>query len=267
MIAETIGIATVQSSLYWENRERNLEHFTFLLRKIDEPVDVIVLPEMFTTGFSMNPAPLAEKTDGPTLAWMRQQAVLYNAVITGSIIAEENGQFMNRLFWVRPDGTYETYDKRHLFRMAGEDQHYASGQQPLIVDLKGWKIRPLICYDLRFPVWSRNRWNADGSVADYDVLIYVANWPERRSNVWKTLLQARAMENQAYVIGVNRIGNDAHQVYHTGDSVILDFKGEPITSALIATEEILTSRLSMKDLVDFRAHFPVGRDADTFTVS
>jgi omega-amidase len=267
MIAETIGIAAVQSSLYWENRERNLEHFTLMLRKIDEPVDVIVLPEMFTTGFSMNPAPLAEKTDGPTLAWMRQQAVLYNAVITGSIITEENGQFMNRLLWVRPDGTYETYDKRHLFRMAGEDQHYASGQQPLIVDLKGWKIRPLICYDLRFPVWSRNRWNSDGSIADYDVLIYVANWPERRSNVWKTFLPARAMENQAYVIGVNRIGNDAHQVYHTGDSVILDFKGEPITSALIATEEILTSRLSMKDLVDFRAHFPVGRDADTFTVS
>ena len=214
----------------------------------------------------MNPAKLAEPANGPTLAWMQEQSQRLNAVITGSIIAEDKGKFYNRLLWVKPDGSFAHYDKRHLFRMAGEEQKFAFGEEKLIVDLHGWKICPLVCYDLRFPVWSRNRWKkADGAlVADYDVLIYVANWPERRNHPWKTLLMARAIENQSYVIGVNRVGNDGNFMFHSGDSAIIDFKGEHLKSAVIGREEILTATLSSQLLNEFRASFPAGMDADDF---
>jgi len=265
-MSEYLKIAAVQTALHWEDKEANLHMFEEKLRAYSNPVDVIVLPEMFTTGFSMQPNKFAEKADGPTLAWMQKQAVSKNAAITGSYIVEDEGQFFNRLLWVNTDGSFQWYNKRHLFRMAGEEKHYGAGDKKLIIDIKGWKVCPMVCYDLRFPVWSRNRFtNTDGKVeAEYDVLIYVANWPERRSHAWKTLLMARAMENIAYVTGVNRTGNDGNFIYHTGDSAFYNFRGELMSGAMISTEEIISERFSMQELREFRKAFPAGLDADAF---
>ncbi len=268
MNSDYLSVAAIQSSLFWEDKEANLHMFEEKLRANTNPMDVIVLPEMFSTGFSMQAEKLGEPMDGRTLAWMQLQANNKKAVITGSFIVAEAGKFYNRLFWVNPDGTYKYYNKRHLFRMAGEEKHYAAGDEKLIVEINGWKVCPMVCYDLRFPVWSRNRFrNVDGKMeADYDLLIYVANWPERRSHAWKTLLMARAIENISFVAGVNRVGNDGNFIYHSGDSAMYSFKGELITGALISTEEIITERFSMQDLRDYRKAFPAGLDADEFTV-
>jgi len=268
MIPRDITVAAVQSQLFWENKEANLHMFGEKIRAISSPIDLLVLPEMFSTGFSMNAQKLAEPTDGPTLAWMQKQASVLNAVVTGSFIAEDKGKFFNRLMWVRPDGTFAHYDKRHLFRMAGEEKIYSPGEKKIIVDLHGWKVCPLVCYDLRFPVWSRNRWTKTETdlVADYDLLIYVANWPERRVLAWKTLLMARAMENISYVVGVNRIGNDGNNIFHSGDSAILDFKGASIKNAVISREEIISDKLSYQLLKEFRTSFPAGMDADNFSL-
>ena len=268
MIPRDITVSAIQSQLIWENKEANLHMFGEKIRAIDSPIDLLVLPEMFSTGFSMNAKLLAEQTDGPTLAWMQKQASTLNAVVTGSFIAEEKGNYYNRLMWVRPDGTFEHYDKRHLFRMANEEKTYSAGAKKLIVDLHGWKVCPLVCYDLRFPVWSRNRWTKTENefVADYDLLIYVANWPERRSLAWKTLLLARAIENNSYVIGVNRIGNDVNNILHAGDSAIIDFKGGTMKSAVISREEIISDKLSYQLLKEFRTSFPAGMDADGFSL-
>ncbi|HET6992779.1 MAG TPA: amidohydrolase [Bacteroidia bacterium] len=268
MIPRDITVAAVQSPLFWEDKEANLHMFGEKIRAISTPLDLLALPEMFTTGFSMQPEKLAEKTDGPTLAWMQKQASNLNSVVTGSIIAEENGNYYNRLLWVRPDGTYVHYDKRHLFRFGNEEKHYTPGTQKLIVDLHGWKVCPLVCYDLRFPVWSRNRWKKNGTelIADYDLLVYVANWPERRGKVWKTLLMARAMENNSFVLGVNRIGNDIDNILHAGESAIIDFKGEYLKSAIISREEIISTKLSYQLLKEFRTSFPAGLDADNFSI-
>src|ERR1041385_6024509 len=217
MIPRDISVAAIQSTLAWENKEANLHMFGEKIRAINFPVDLLILPEMFSTGFSMKPEKLAESSasntkyspcvEGSTLEWMQKQASSLNAVVTGSFIVEDNGKYFNRLMWVRPDGSCEHYDKRHLFRLAGEEKIYAAGDKKLIVDLFGWKVCPLICYDLRFPVWSRNRWKRKENdfIADYDLLIYVANWPEVRSKAWKTLLTARAIENISYAVGVNRV--------------------------------------------------------------
>jgi predicted amidohydrolase len=279
MIPRDITVAAIQSPLFWENKEANLHMFGEKIRAINYPVDLLVLPEMFSTGFSMQPEKLAESADmgikfsgrqgGATIEWMQKQASSINAVITGSIIVEDNGKYFNRLMWVRPDGSCEYYDKRHLFRMAGEEKIYAAGAKKLIVDLHGWKVCPLVCYDLRFPVWSRNRWtrNENNFIADYDLLIYVANWPEVRSKAWKTLLTARAMENNCYVIGVNRVGNDGNNFYHSGDSSIIDFKGEAMKTAVIGREEIISDKLSHQLLSEFRKSFPAGMDADDFKLT
>ncbi len=196
-------VTLVQSHLDWEAPQSNLDRFTALMEPLAGKTDLIILPEMFTTGFAMQPAPLAESSDGPTLEWMKKMARQLKAVVTGSIIAEEAGKYYNRLYWVEPGGRILHYDKRHLFGMAGEGDHYASGQERLIIDYEGWRICPLICYDLRFPVWSRN-------TEEIDLLIYVANWPETRANDWCTLTTARAIENQCYVAAVNRIGEDGN---------------------------------------------------------
>ncbi|HTL80907.1 MAG TPA: amidohydrolase [Bacteroidia bacterium] len=268
-----ISVSLIQSMLHWEDRAANLKMFDRFIENISQKTDLIVLPEMFTTGFSMNPQKLAEPTQGPTLDWMRTQAQRKNAVVTGSVMTEENGKYYNMLLWVRPDGSFEKYAKRHLFRMAGEEKKFEMGKEKLIVDLNGWKICPMVCYDLRFPVWSRNRWknpstgSGSGELkADYDVLIYVANWPEVRANVWKTLLMARAMENNAYVIGVNRIGNDGSFIFHSGDSAIIDFKGMHLKTAIMGKEEVVTSILSQQLLAEFRKSFPAGMDADKFSI-
>lgn len=268
MKSDYLTIAGIQTSLHWEDKEANLHMFSEKIRVYSEPVDVIALPEMFTTGFTMQAEKFAEPMEGPTHQWMREIAKTRNVAITGSFIVKDGDYYYNRMLWVNPDGSTVFYDKRHLFRMANEDKHYASGIKRAIVEYKGWKICLQVCYDLRFPVWSRNRFkNVDGKAeAEYDVILYVANWPERRSHVWKTLLMARAMENSVYVVGVNRVGNDNSFTYYTGDSAIYDFKGALITGAMISTEEIMSTRLSMQDLREYRKSFPVGLDADDFTI-
>ena len=256
-----LKITLIQSDLHWENKEKNLEMFSEKIASISEFTDLIILPEMITTGFSMRPELFAETMSGSTIFWMTQKAKEKNCVITGSFICEENGNYFNRLVWMNADGSYSSYDKRHLFRMGDENKHYGHGQKKLIVDLKGWKICPMICYDLRFPVWTRNT-----KEHVYDVLIYVANWPERRAHPWKSLLIARAIENQCFVAGINRVGNDGNEIYHSGDSVVLDFKGEPLSKIESGIEVIHTLTLNYKELVEFRKLFPVMLDADDFEI-
>ncbi len=268
-------VTIIQTQLFWEDREKNISHFDGLINSIKEETDLIVLPEMFTTGFTMNPEELAEPADGETLKWMKAKAKAKNAVITGSVSVEDDGKYFNRLFWVEPAGNFSFYNKRHLFRLAKEDEHYAQGNKKIITKIKDWKISPLICYDLRFPVWSRNRWQSAvskplaGKVQktqkgtwEYDVLLYVANWPEIRIYAWKQLLIARAIENQCYVIGVNRIGKDGNGIDHSGDSMVINPRGEIISNTKSNKESIETIKLDKQYLEDYKKVFPVGLDAD-----
>lgn len=258
----------VQTTLTWEDREKNLAHFDKIITAIPEKTDLIVLPEMFTTGFTMNPEKNAEPANGYTVSWLKQKAKAKNAVITGSVAVEENKKFYNRLFWVEPNGNVSSYNKRHLFRMAKEDQHYAMGTEKIIKQVKGWNVCPLVCYDLRFPLWSRNSFtkNNGSYTAAYDVLIYVANWPEARSFPWKQLLIARAIENQCYVIGLNRIGNDGNNIAHSGDSMVINPRGEIISKTKANEESVETVTLDKTYLEEFRKTFPVGLDADDFKI-
>jgi predicted amidohydrolase len=257
-----LKITLIQSDLFWENKEKNLEFFSNKIDAIKQTTDLIILPEMFSTGFSMNTEQLAESLFGNTFNWMKQKAIEKNSSITGSFICEENGNYYNRLLWMNADGTYSTYDKRHLFRMGDENNNYNSGNKKLIVELKGWKICPLVCYDLRFPVWSRN----ENGENNYDLLLYIANWPERRAYAWKTLLPARAIENQCYVAGLNRVGNDGNSISHSGDSVVLNFKGETISNIAVHQEVTETIILNKETLYNFRKEFPVLLDADSFEI-
>jgi predicted amidohydrolase len=227
---------------------------------IDQATHVVVLPEMFSTGFSMQPALLAENMEGPTITWMRKMANSKKIILTGSLIIEENGNYYNRLLWMLPNGTVYHYDKHHRFAFAGEDNHYSSGNKRLIVSVNGWKINLQICYDLRFPVWARQQTN---EAPEYDLLIYVANWPERRSHAWKTLLQARAIENQSYVVGVNRVGEDGNGINHSGDSMVVDPLGN-ILYAKSSETFVHTITLDKKTLTDIREKFPFWKDADPF---
>ena len=256
-----LNITLIQSDLHWENIEKNLEMFAVKISEVGK-TDLIILPEMFTTGFSMQPEKFAEPMNGVTMSWMKGKAVEKKCVITGSFICSENGKFHNRLVWMKPDGTCSFYDKRHLFSMGDENNHYSAGNKKIIEEIKGWKICPLICYDLRFPAWSRNN-----VINPYDLLIYVANWPERRAYPWKTLLLARAIENQCYVAGLNRIGNDGNGINHSGDSAVIDPKGEIISSIPAHDEACETISLSYEELAEFRKIFPVLRDADKFEIS
>ncbi len=257
---EDLKVTIVQCPLHWENIEENLSSFTKRLVDIKSgDTHLIVLPEMFTTGFTMNAAAVAEPEQGKALEWMKSTAAEKQSVVTGSVVIKEGDKFYNRMIWMRPDGTYESYNKRHLFRMAQEHHTYTGGNDKLIVTLNGWRIRPLICYDLRFPVWSRNR-------NDYDCLIYVANWPERRSFPWKHLLIGRAIENQAYVVGVNRVGADGTGLIYSGDSVVLNPKGEPLSKTVAHEESVETVTLSYTELEEFRKIFPVALDVDNFVI-
>jgi predicted amidohydrolase len=260
---EDIKVTIVQSELVWENIDANLNMFSNKLKGVaPDSTDLIVLPEMFSTGFSMNASGLAEDMNGKAVSWMRKMATEKKCVITGSLIIKEDGHFYNRLVWMKPDGTNEKYDKRHLFRMGTENNTYTAGNKKIIVDLKGWKICPLVCYDLRFPVWSRQ----SSSENLYDCLVYVANWPEVRSYPWKQLLIARAIENQCYVIGVNRVGEDGNDMEHSGDSAVINAKGQIISKTKTVEESIETVVLSYKELEDFRKVFPVAMDADKFRI-
>lgn len=264
-------VTLIQTEIFWENREKNISHFTDLINGIKENTNLIVLPEMFTTGFTMNPKKNAETANGETLHWLKKTAVSKNAVITGSVSIEESGKYYNRLFWVEPNGSVTHYNKRHLFRMANEDEYYTQGSEKMIAQLNDWKICPLICYDLRFPIWSRNKFVKSETKKlgtwQYDVLIYVANWPEVRNYPWKQLLIARAIENQCYVIGVNRIGKDGNGFSHSGDSVVVNPRGEIISNTKANTESVETITLDKNYLEEFRKIFPVGLDADEFSIA
>ena len=254
-----LKLTLIQTSLYWEDAEKNLSHFDLKLNDIIEPTDIIILPEMFTTGFTMYPEKFAEEHGGKSLQWMLQKAKEKSCVITGSVSIKHNGHFYNRLYWAMPDGTYNMYDKRHLFRMGNEHMHYTAGSQTILINYKGWNICPLICYDLRFPVWSRNR-----KSNTYDLAIYVANWPEVRAYPWKQLLIARAIENQAYVVGVNRIGIDGNGISHAGNSTLINPRAEIIAAIPCHADKIETVTLSNSYLQDFRKTFPVMMDGDEF---
>jgi len=254
-----LNVALVQTTLYWENPTANLAMLEEKIAQITQPVDLIVLPEMFTTGFTMNPAAVAEPMNLTTFKWLRQMAAQTGAVVTGSYVVNEHGKFYNRLVWMQPDGVFDTYDKRHLFRMGNEHAFYTAGTSRVIKEWKGWRICPLICYDLRFPVWSRN------VNLEYDLLLYVANWPAVRRHVWNTLLEARAIENGSYVVGVNRVGNDGNGIAHTGDSALIDFKGEVLLRKS-DEEGIFIQTLQKEQLVTFREHFPAHLDADAFEI-
>ncbi len=234
------------------------------INQIKEKTQVIVLPEMFSTGFSMKPEPLAETMTGDTVAWMKKTAAEKKVIVTGSMIVEEEGHYYNRMLWVLPNGQYGQYDKRHLFAFAGEDEHYTGGSQRLIASVNGWKVNLLVCYDLRFPAWARQRFDEQQNF-EYDVLIYVANWPERRSTAWKTLLQARAIENQCYVIGVNRVGTDGKDIYHSGDSMVVDPLGEVLYHKA-HEEDVFTITLDKEHLQQVREKFPFWKDADRFEI-
>lgn len=256
----TLKLTLIQSHLYWEDKGANLTLLEQKILGLEAPTEIVILPEMFNTGFSMQPEVLAETMDGPGVQWMRRIAMEQKIVLTGSLMIQEGGQYYNRLIWMLPNGEYGHYDKRHLFAFAGEDQHYTAGNKRLIASVKGWKINLQICYDLRFPVWSRQAANNE-----YDVLIYVANWPEKRSHAWKTLLVARAIENQAFVVGVNRVGLDGNNIAHSGNSMIVGPLGEVLYHCA-DQESVFQITLEREELDHSRAQFPFWKDADFFTI-
>ncbi len=257
-----LSITLIQANLVWENKVANLQRFEQKINEINQPTQVVVLPEMFSTGFSMNPSTLAESMEGETVQWMKKIAAHHKIILTGSLIIEENNQFFNRLLWVLPNGMIGTYNKRHLFAFAGENNHYSPGDQRFIGSVNGWKINLQICYDLRFPVWARQQVT---NVPEFDVLIYVANWPERRSHAWKSLLVARAIENQCYVIGVNRVGCDGNNIAHSGDSMVIDPLGE-VLYCKNNLEDIYTIAFNKTNLQEIRTKFPFWKDADKFNI-
>ena len=259
----SLSVSLIQSSLFWEDKKRNLAMLEEKILDIPENTNLVILPEMFSTGFSMKPSILAETMDGETIAWMKRMASSKKIILTGSIIIKDNEHYFNRLIWMLPNGTLGFYDKRHLFAFAGEDQHYTPGNKRLITSVNGWKINLQICYDLRFPVWARQQSNDEST--EFDLLIYVANWPEKRNHAWKTLLTARAIENQSYVIGVNRVGEDGNQISHSGDSMLID----PLGNILFTKhfEEVVHSFELTKDtLNNTRNSFPFWKDADQFNI-
>lgn len=264
-----LRITIIQSHLHWENVEQNLQYIDSLISKI-ENTDVIILPEMFSTGFTMQPNKYAESMNGKAVEWMQKIAAQKNIHLTGSICTTENEKFYNRLIWMQPNGTYTTYDKRHLFSMGDENKHYTAGNKKIIVNVNGWNVCPLICYDLRFPVWSRNKLVPSSKLEvhslAYDILLYVANWPEKRNSAWKTLLPARAIENVCYVVGVNRIGEDGNGINHSGDSAAYNYLGEKLTDIAPNIESISTVKLSYNSLMEYRTAFPVINDADNFNL-
>ncbi len=259
-----LKITLLQTDLIWENPEKNLQMYDAKLSGLAQQQDIIVLPEMFNTGFTMNVENLAEQMTGNTIQWMKQKAYDLDAVVAGSLLIKESGNYYNRFIWMQPDGSFEHYDKRHLFSMVGEDKVMARGNSHTIVHYKNWKINLQICYDLRFPVWSKNNYSTAGH--DYDVMVYIANWPEIRSDAYKKLLMARAIENQAFVVWVNRIGKDGNGIYHSGDSMLVDPVGNVVDQVNAGEEKTLTVTLSYSLLEKIRNKFRFAADWDRFEV-
>ncbi|MFN2458439.1 MAG: nitrilase family protein [Chitinophagaceae bacterium] len=274
-----LRVTLIQTALHWEDKEANLQMLQQKISAVKDKTHVVVLPEMFSTGFSMKPEVLAETMNGTTFHWMKEVAAKNKIILTGSIIIKElllnneGEQYFNRMVWMLPNGQNAYCDKRHLFAYAEEDKHYTAGSKRLITSVNGWKINLMVCYDLRFPVWSRQSPPlrpamgpaGEAGRLEYDVLIYVANWPEKRSLAWKTLLQARAIENQCYVIGVNRVGNDSNNIYYSGDSMVIDSLGE-ILYHKAHDEDVFTITLDREHLQAARDKFPFWRDADSFKI-
>ena len=248
----------IQSNILWEKIDDNLSNFSKKIHQVSGQTDLIILPEMFSTGFSMQPANVAEPMDGKTVQWMKDHAKSAQAVIMGSFIAEENGAYFNRLVWMQPDGVYFIYDKKHLFTLAKEDESYQAGTDRLIVEWKGWKICPLICYDLRFPVWARNN-------VGYDLLIYIASWPTPRIDAWRTLLAGRAIENQSYTIGVNRIGTDETGLVYSGDTSLVDYYGKVLYCTSKA-EDVFSMALYKEEQERYRSKLNFLPDRDSFQI-
>jgi omega-amidase len=253
-------LSIAQQPLAWQDPAANRAHFAALLAPLAGGTDVVVLPEMFTTGFSMQPETYAEAADGPTRAWLLEQARMLDAAVGGSVAVNDNGRYYNRFMLAMPGGLTYWYDKRHLFRMGGEHRHYSAGGHALIIEWRGIRLCPLVCYDLRFPVWSRRR-----PGLEYDLAIYSANWPAARRYAWSTLLRARAIENQAFVAGVNRVADDGNGVAHLGDSVVLDFTGQPLVE-LQDKAQVVTLPLDLDGLRAWRDKFPAHLDADAFSL-
>lgn len=276
----SLTVSIIQANLVWEDKATNLRMFEERINALG-PTELVVLPEMFSTGFSMQPEKLAESMSGETISWMKRIAAERKIILTGSVIIKDQGQYFNRLVWMLPNQQCGWYDKRHLFGFAGEHEHYSPGNKRLIASVKGWKVNLQVCYDLRFPVWARQQ-NAPEVEVDeedfggpqfvprapespeYDLLIYVANWPERRAHAWKTLLQARAIENQCYVVGVNRVGQDGNGIPHSGDSMIIDPLGEVLHTG--QDEHVHTLTFEKQYLEEVRTRFPFLRDGDSFLI-
>ena len=260
----SLTITLIQTDIAWQNKAANLLMLKNKIDAIEERTEIIVLPEMFSTGFTMQPELFAETMEGETMQWMKDIAATNKIILTGSIIINEGGKYFNRLIWMLPNGQFGYYDKRHLFAYADEDQHYTAGNKRLIASVKGWKINLQICYDLRFPIWSRQQPGETDS--EYDLLLFVANWPEKRNHAWKTLLCARAIENQCFVVGVNRVGNDGKSIYHSGNSLVID----PIGQVLYHKsddEDVCTITLQKEDVDKVRIQFPFWKDADDFIIN
>ncbi|MDX1571049.1 MAG: amidohydrolase [Xanthomonadales bacterium] len=251
-----IRVSLVQAQLQWHQPEANCRHFETLIQPLAGKSDLILLPEMFSSGFTQSPQSVRETMDGATVAWMREQAARCGAVVAGSLAMEVDNRFYNRFLWARPDGDLSWYDKRHLFGLGGETERYSAGRERVIVRHSGWRFCLQVCYDLRFPVWTRSR-------GDYDCLLFVANWPTPRAHAWRTLLRARAIENQCYVVGVNRVGKDGNGIDYSGDSAAVDFLGHDLAD-LGELEQVETVQLSMSAMEEFRERFPFHADADSF---
>ena len=268
----TLTVTGIQTALHWEDAAGNRKMFEEKINSIIDKTEIIILPETFSTGFSMKPKDLAETMDGETVKWMKRIAAEKKVIVTGSVIIKDvNDQaaesfpavYHNRLIWMLPTGQFGIYDKRHLFAYAGEGNEFTPGTKRLIASVKGWKINLLVCYDLRFPVWSRQQAQDDG--LEYDLLIHVANWPEKRNHAWKTLLQARAIENQCYVVGVNRVAHDGNNIYHSGDSMVVDPMGEVLYTKA-HEEDIFTVTLHKEKLEEVRTKLPFWKDSDNFMI-
>ena len=255
-----LHIVGIQANLVWENPKENLTYFEEKIKDLSKETDLVVLPEMFTTGFTMHPENVAETMDGNTVSWMKRMASKRQIAITGSLVIEDDKNYYNRLVFVHPSGEIETYNKRHSFTLTGEDKVYTSGNKKLIVDYKGWRICPLICYDLRFPAWSRNTEN-------YDLLIYMANWPVKRIKAWDMLLKARAIENMSYTIGVNRTGKDANEYDYSGNSLIVDYLGEELSKLNKNEAGIIMATLAKTDQDKIRENLGFLNDKDSFTIN
>ncbi len=256
----TLNFTLVQSNLIWENREANLKMFEEKINSLHGHHEIVVLPEMFSTGFSMKPSQFAEKLTGTSLQWMKEIAATKKIILTGSLMIQEDNHYYNRLIWMQPDGQFGYYDKRHLFSYGGEDKDFTPGSKRFIAQVKGWKICTMICYDLRFPIW--NRMNKED---EYDVLVVIANWPNKRMTAWQTLLRARAIENQSYVIGVNRVGEDGNGLIYNGGSCVIDPLGEILYEKL-NDEDIFSISLNKDDILKVRNNFPFQKDKDEFII-